>query len=302
MEKTKRTIQILLLALTVLMSCANAFTVSPTAGNAFKFIPLNDWDRYKTSDGEFSVSLPVVPAMSSYSVRMTNITRSPLRHLIGAYEDGVVYAIYVFDRKQSLEEFTSAFRQSVASDFKRDVKVDGIPGKEYTFENEDRRAATQYFATERNIYVFEACGALVAQSEQRITKFLSSIKFSETEPAQVLVDGPGNPWTPPVGYQEGAPAQVFSGKDVTKKVVVISKPEPTYTEEARQAQVAGTVVIRCVFSASGQVSNIHNVSGLEHGLTDQASFAAKQIKFIPAMKDGHFVSMWMELQYNFNLY
>ena len=302
MKKTKRSILISWLSLVVLFACANSFSNVPAARNAFKFVPPNDWDRYKTNDGEFSVSLPVVPAMSSYSVSMLNITQSPLRHLIGAYEDGVVYAIYVFDRKQSLDDFISTFRHSVAADFKRDVKVDGIPGKEYTFGNEDRRATTQYFITERKIYVFEACGSLVAQPEQRITKFLSSIKFSEADPAQVLVDGTGNPWTPPAGYQEGAAAQVFSGKDVTKKVVVISKPEPTYTEEARQEQVTGTVVIRCIFTASGSVGNIHVVSGLEHGLNDQASFAAKQIKFIPAMKDGHFVSMWMELQYNFNLY
>ena len=30
--------------------------------------------------------------------------------------------------------------------------------------------------------------------------------------------------------------------------------------------------------------------------------AAKGIRFVPATKDGHPVSMWMELQYNFNLY
>jgi hypothetical protein len=29
---------------------------------------------------------------------------------------------------------------------------------------------------------------------------------------------------------------------------------------------------------------------------------ARQIKFIPATKDGRPVSMWMELQYNFGLY
>jgi hypothetical protein len=26
------------------------------------------------------------------------------------------------------------------------------------------------------------------------------------------------------------------------------------------------------------------------------------IKFVPATKDGHQVSMWMQLEYNFNLY
>jgi hypothetical protein len=26
------------------------------------------------------------------------------------------------------------------------------------------------------------------------------------------------------------------------------------------------------------------------------------LKFIPAVKDGRFVSMWIQLEYNFNLY
>lgn len=30
--------------------------------------------------------------------------------------------------------------------------------------------------------------------------------------------------------------------------------------------------------------------------------AAKTIRFIPAIKDGRFVSMWIQLEYNFNLY
>jgi TonB family protein len=61
------------------------------------------------------------------------------------------------------------------------------------------------------------------------------------------------------------------------------------------------VVIRCVFSRTGEVTNIHVVSGLPDGLTDRAVEAAKKIKFTPATKDGHPVSMWMELQYIFHL-
>jgi hypothetical protein len=37
-------------------------------------------------------------------------------------------------------------------------------------------------------------------------------------------------------------------------------------------------------------------------LTERAIAAARQIKFSPATKDGHAVSMYIELQYNFNLY
>lgn len=96
--------------------------------------------------------------------------------------------------------------------------------------------------------------------------------------------------------------RIFSGTEVSSHVQILSKPEPTYTDLAKKNQVVGTVVLRAVFSSAGTVTNIHVVSGLADGLSEQAISAAKQIKFVPAMKDGHPVSMWMELQYNFDLY
>jgi TonB family protein len=98
------------------------------------------------------------------------------------------------------------------------------------------------------------------------------------------------------------PNRIFSGKEVTSKARVLSKPEPQYTEEARKNQVTGTVVLRAVFTSGGQVTNIRAVSGLPYGLTERAIAAARQIKFSPATKDGHAVSMYIQLEYNFNLY
>jgi TonB family protein len=96
--------------------------------------------------------------------------------------------------------------------------------------------------------------------------------------------------------------RVFSGKEVTQKARVLSKPEPQYTEEARKNQITGTVVLRAVFTSGGQVTNIRAVSGLPYGLTERAIAAARLIKFSPAMKDGRAVSMYIQLEYNFNLY
>ncbi|HEX7771073.1 MAG TPA: TonB family protein, partial [Pyrinomonadaceae bacterium] len=96
--------------------------------------------------------------------------------------------------------------------------------------------------------------------------------------------------------------RIFTGRDVTTKARLISKPEPQYTEDARKNQITGTVVLKCVFSSNGTVTNIRTVNGLPHGLTERAIAAARQIKFVPATKDGHQVSMWMQLEYNFNLY
>jgi TonB family protein len=96
--------------------------------------------------------------------------------------------------------------------------------------------------------------------------------------------------------------RIFSGKDVTSKARILSKPEPQYTEEARKNQVTGTVVLKAVFSSSGQVTQIRAINGLPNGLTERAIAAARSIKFVPATKDGHPVSMWFQLEYNFNLY
>lgn len=97
-------------------------------------------------------------------------------------------------------------------------------------------------------------------------------------------------------------SRVFSGREVSKKARVLAKPEPSYTESARKYAVQGTVVLRAIFSSSGEVINIRVVKKLPHGLTQVALAAAKQIKFTAASKDGHAVSMHIQLEYNFNLY
>jgi TonB family protein len=96
--------------------------------------------------------------------------------------------------------------------------------------------------------------------------------------------------------------RVFSGRDVTQKARVLSKPEPQYTESARRYAVQGTVILRAVFSAAGEVISIKVVKRLPHGLTQEAIAAARQIRFTPASRDGHAVSMYIQLEYNFNLY
>jgi len=76
----------------------------------------------------------------------------------------------------------------------------------------------------------------------------------------------------------------------------------TDTDEARNRQITGTVVLRAIFAANGRVIGIRAVSGLPGGLTEQAIHAARQIRFVLAIKDGRPVSMFIQLEYNFNLY
>jgi TonB family protein len=96
--------------------------------------------------------------------------------------------------------------------------------------------------------------------------------------------------------------RTFTGSEVDQRARLLSKPEPQYTEEARRNQVSGTVMLRAVFSSSGEVVQIRALNTLPFGLTERAIAAARQIKFTPAMKGGRAVSVHMQLEYNFNLY
>jgi TonB family protein len=91
------------------------------------------------------------------------------------------------------------------------------------------------------------------------------------------------------------------------KAIVKSKPEPNYPEEARKRRIEATVVLRAIFRASGEVTDIKFAKVIPENLPDDVVQAftnecirvARQIKFEPAMKDGHPVSMYVQLEYNF---
>jgi len=104
------------------------------------------------------------------------------------------------------------------------------------------------------------------------------------------------------GTGAGRRGEFYRATEVEQKARLLSKPEPQYTEEARLNQVTGTVVLRVVFSSSGEVVQIRAVRTLPFGLTERAIAAARRIQFVPAVKGGQPVSVAMQLEYNFNLY
>lgn len=108
--------------------------------------------------------------------------------------------------------------------------------------------------------------------------------------------GPGG------GSDTGDNGELFRGSQVEQRARVLFKPEPAYTEEARRNQIEGTVMLRVIFASNGDVVQIRAVHTLPFGLTERAIAAARQIKFVPAVKGGRPVSVFMQLEYNFNLY
>jgi TonB family protein len=109
--------------------------------------------------------------------------------------------------------------------------------------------------------------------------------------------GPGGGGGGDVDY-----SRPFQQREVTRKALITFKPEPSFTEDARKNNVTGVVRLRAILSSSGAVTGISVVKGLPDGLTEKAIAAAKQIRFTPAQKDGHTVSQYVTLEYNFNIY
>jgi TonB family protein len=87
--------------------------------------------------------------------------------------------------------------------------------------------------------------------------------------AQQLSQGPARPQ-----QAEAGPA--------TTPVEIISKPNPVYTEEARNLKLQGEVLLEVLFGANGQLHVNRVVRGMGHGLDEAAISAASHMRFKPA--------------------
>jgi TonB family protein len=99
-----------------------------------------------------------------------------------------------------------------------------------------------------------------------------------------------------------APAhRVQPAEPAATPIVVLSKPLPAYTAEARELKIQGDVTLRVRFMASGQVQVLGVVNGLGHGLDQQAVRAAEQIRFRPATRGGRPVDQVSEVRITFQM-
>jgi TonB family protein len=103
----------------------------------------------------------------------------------------------------------------------------------------------------------------------------------------------------PAPFAAGASPAVFRVGEGVTPPVLISKVEPQYTEEARQAKFQGTVVLYVEVGPDGRATNIKVQRSLGMGLDEKAIEAVKQWRFAPGMKDGRPVVVAATLEVNF---
>jgi TonB family protein len=256
------------------------------------------WEVYTVKDEHLSAALPALPGMQTIKEVRGRPQKDRKRLLLKVSAKGVVYTIQIVENpkpRMSLDTFiqdqTTAYPPGNLT-FASDFDLEGNAGKAFVYP--DGKGMAQFFATDDRLYDVRAYGAPV--DDPKIRVFFSHLTLKKTKWSIEVSD------TVQSGLFESEPGNIVASKDAGIKARLVKKPEPTYTDKARSEQITGTVILKCVFAADGTVTNIRVVKGLPFGLTERAIAAARQIKFVPAMKDGHNVSMWMQLEYNFNLY
>ncbi len=240
-----------------------------------------------------------------------------------AYADGVVYLVISYEnpkRRQSLEEIINESLSPVRGDYdvasETNITLNKFKGRKYvlTSNKGGYNRALAFYLTGEHVYEIQAVGEQT--DAPAVQKFLKSFTLSRKpkgkdigigarlragESLAATATSPAPAATKNKAQDTQTPG-VLRPSEVTRKAVIILKPSPAYTEEARQNTITGTVVLQAVLSSSGTVTNIRAVSGLSHGLTEKAIGAIRQIYFIPAVKDGKHVSQYIRVEYNFNIY
>ena len=95
-------------------------------------------------------------------------------------------------------------------------------------------------------------------------------------------------------------AQMDSGP-ATTPVQITYKPNPVYTQEARDLKLEGEVLLEVSFSADGTLHVNRVVRGMGHGLDEAAIAAANKIKFKPALRMGQPIDSTAVVHVSFQL-
>jgi len=99
-----------------------------------------------------------------------------------------------------------------------------------------------------------------------------------------------------------ASEQVYKVADGVSAPRAVYAPNPEYSEEARELDLQGTVVLSLVIGSDGRPRDIRVARALGMGLDEKAIEAVRTWRFEPAQKDGQPVAVQMSVETTFRMY
>ncbi len=291
------------------------------AANAFS--QKSEWDNLQTDDGEMVMRMPAGcysnyydrDGITVYESNGRNRYRLVEMRLISCYRDRTLMSLEIYETEQA---------KPAARVLQKNLQINGDElslGKnfyavEQTDKNENYIFKRRVIAGDKRVYIVTAA-TRGGERDETMQTFLKSLQFiaaDKNRPAKanenVVLISSLKSVEPEVGSEKdetektNAPfADEKKTEDLTlKRVVILSKPSPSYTRAARKNNVTGKVALWLTFGAEGRISKIQVARDLPDGLLREAVIAALRMKFLPEEENGEPRSRTKLVEYSFNIY
>lgn len=288
------------------------------AGNVSVFAV--EWIRVKSDDGKFSAEVPADYDaffdkdgfwISDSNARQSSNLRNV--YIFNSLIDGTLVGFEVFDTNESgwvvdrLREMeTSSINPTKSTKLKT---ADGVEFRQTLIANNNYHLIRRFFSRAGRVYVLTAASRNGETPDAK--RFLDSVKI---DPRDSLADAtllsklkmtevkvfrdtdskpatstPKPTATPPVDPSE-------------KKMQILTRPRPSFTNAARSGNETGTVSFRVGFTENGGINEFVVKKELAHGLVRQCLFAALRTRMLPPEKDGKPFATKRTIEYSFAIF
>jgi TonB family protein len=301
----------------LLLLQASPIVVGQNSSQQSASTPAADWERYTYPGEEFSVELPAMPYLY-HTLRYVKASMGEFEgmRVFGLYADGAIFMIVSYDNPhsgESLDYFATYThtKRWYSSSSKEAVTQDGFTGNQYSLAS--LHGIAKVFRTQKHVYLIQAFST--EENHPSVGRFFRSLRLTQNPTGTSVAeettitfarlnkrkgDDVGQYGYPL--HSSGAAGEALKPSEVTQKALIAYKPEPGFTNEARQKNVTGSIRLRCVLASSGKVKDIAVLQELPAGLTEEAVKAAAHILFFPALKDKVPASQYVVVEYDFSIY
>lgn len=275
------------------------------------------WTRIQSDDREFSIEIPDTFVLfrddDGFTISKPNYDYAMKKMvLVSAVVNGTLVSVESYEvGKAALDSIYEGDQRFRTKLHKSSEKRDNFTIRVLTDEMQSAFLKKEYFYSKKRIYILTA-GARTGETPE-MKRFFDSLKFTPGTAQDVDLEAKGfsqisaekvdietnvPPPPPP-------PAMAPKKPDLKpeEKLVILTKPLPTFTNAARSNLTNGTMVLRVTFEPTGLISKIGLRGILGEGLARQAVFAAIRIRYLPpASGPDAMKAVTKQVEYSFSIY
>ncbi len=274
-------------------------SVSPTPH------PPLSWQQVRNTIGDFTITLPanyktVVHTFPFQREPGSSVVYEDWRTIRSYWDDSVM--VVEFNRVNQPQDAVSQLAKGTAFNGgegkRREVINNGVKGREIVETKNGYTWRRQYFPLKGMVVMVMT---ITGKPENTvISYFWDSLRVGQEAAKQIsATKAPLLDW-PASAQADNTTSK--TGKEVTRKAVILSRPEPPYPNARRNNSRNATVSLRVLLGADGQIQKIEPIRKMSDAFDAMAVVVAHRIIFIPAQFEGRNVSQWVQIEYSFSIY